>query len=61
MLSSELWIHCGISLYQRFLYSSRKFSIFDILCIICNKIKKYRKCLRKGPIEKDLTFFSTEW
>ena len=23
--------------------------------------RKYRKWLRKGPLEKDLTFFSTEW
>ena len=28
----------------------------DILWIICNK-GKYRKWLRKGPLEKDLTLF----
>ena len=33
----------------------------DIQWIICNKIKKYGKWQRKGPLEKDLIFFSTEW
>ena len=29
----------------------------DIQWIICNKIKKYGKWQRKGPLEKDLNFF----
>ena len=36
------------------LTNSGKLLIFDILWIICNKIEKYRKWLRKGAL--DLTF-----
>ena len=31
------------------------------LWMICNKIEKYRKRLRKDLLEKDLTFFSNKW
>ena len=37
--------------------NSGKLLIFDILWIICDKIKKYRKWIGKGPLEKDVTFF----
>ena len=41
--------------------NSGKLLIFETLWIICNKIEKYRKWIWKGTLEKDLTFFSTEW
>ena len=44
-------------LYQK---SSGKLLIFDIPWVICNKKEKYRKWLRKGPLEEHLTFSSTE-
>ena len=61
-LSTEIWVYCGISLYEDpYVKNSGKLLIFDILWIICNKLEKYRKWLRKGPLEKDLIFFYTEW
>ena len=55
---SILWYK---SWYYPYIKNSGKLLIFDILWIICHKIEKYKKWIRKGPLEKDLIFSSTEW
>ena len=55
---STLWYK---SLSKTAISKTGKLLIFDIQWIICNKIKKYGKWLRKGLWEKDLRFSSTDW
>ena len=55
---SALWC---VFIKDHYIKNSGKWLMFDILWIICNKIEKYRKCVRKGSLEKELTSFSTEW
>ena len=54
---STLWYR---SLSKTPISKTGKLLIFDILWIICDKIEKYRKWLRKDPLEKGLSFFSIE-